>query len=292
MKISRDQVIATIAVLVFAVSFIMYLITGPHLGGLAGGKSYVYYCADSETIRATFSGTKVKLTLSDGRILNLRQSLAQTGIRYEGVIEGNSVVLAGEGYNLSLSEGGQITYRSCTAAKINSNDTSGMSTYTDSARTFSFTFPSGLQPAGTDPGYLIGWSTLATSPGTILARVMIPRTYMPYTNFADARFTIGMSVDSASVAECVQPRLGTIADGSGRLALPTFTKITFASAGAGNIYETTSYRALHDNACYSIEYTIHYTQLDNYPAGTVTAFDKQKLVTMLDEMAKSFKFLK
>jgi hypothetical protein len=70
-----------------------------------------------------------------------------------------------------------------------------------------------------------------------------------------------------------------------------FTKVSFQGAGAGNRYDTTSYRVVRDNQCYAVEYTIHYGVLENYPKGSVKAFDEAKVQSALDEVAQSFQFL-
>ena len=71
-----------------------------------------------------------------------------------------------------------------------------------------------------------------------------------------------------------------------------FTKITLSDAGAGNFYNTTSYRTIYHNQCYAIEYTIHSTNIGNYsPDQGITEFDQTKIVPLLENMVQSFKFL-
>ena len=71
-----------------------------------------------------------------------------------------------------------------------------------------------------------------------------------------------------------------------------FSKFTLNDAGAGNLYETTSYRGLFDGDCYAIEYTIHSTNIGNYsPDQGVKEFDKVKVQEELEKILDSFKFL-
>lgn len=62
--------------------------------------------------------------------------------------------------------------------------------------------------------------------------------------------------------------------------------------GAGNYYETTSYRTVYNDECYAIEYTIHSTNIDNYsPDQGITKFDKEKITSILDAMVQSFNLI-
>ena len=71
-----------------------------------------------------------------------------------------------------------------------------------------------------------------------------------------------------------------------------FTKFTFSDAGAGNLYETVSYRTKRGGECYVVEYTIHSTNIGMYsPDQGIKEFDRAKVVNMLEKMAKSFRFL-
>ncbi len=120
----------------------------------------------------------------------------------------------------------------------------------------------------------------------------IPKMFEPQTNFADAKLTVGRSGDAMAVKECLSP--GT--EGSTSFAATTingidFLKATSSDAGAGNYYETTSYRTLHAGQCYAIEYTIHSSQIGNYPPEyQLKPFDKTKLTDVLDRIVGTFKF--
>lgn len=71
-----------------------------------------------------------------------------------------------------------------------------------------------------------------------------------------------------------------------------FTVFHSNDAGAGNYYETTSYRTLHAGQCYAIEYTIHSGQIANYPARYgLKPFDEAQLTDVLDRIVGTFKFL-
>lgn len=132
-------------------------------------------------------------------------------------------------------------------------------------------------------------------PGQKLLTITIPSAFEPETNFADATFTVGKGSAQSSVADCLTPDQ-TGGPGTG-VATTTINGVNFsifqsASAGAGNFYETTSYRTIHEGSCYAVEYTIHSSQIANYPSSyNLQPFDPNQLTTVLDRIVGTFKFL-
>lgn len=133
-------------------------------------------------------------------------------------------------------------------------------------------------------------------PGAIFFTLIIPKAFEPQTNFDDAKLTVASSHNKKAIADCLAP------DASGGPAAAVtstatingiaFTIFSSSDAGAGNYYETKSYRALHAGQCYAIEYTIHSSQIMNYPAEyNLHQFDKAKLTDVLDRIVGTFKFL-
>ncbi len=132
------------------------------------------------------------------------------------------------------------------------------------------------------------------APGNLFFTLTIPRAFEPQTNFADAKLTIASSHNGQAVADCMKvdasggPRTATSSAVVGGVP---FTIFPSNGAGAGNYYETTSYRAVHDGACWAIEYTIHSSQIANYPAEyELKPFDKARLVDVLDRIVHTFTF--
>lgn len=161
-------------------------------------------------------------------------------------------------------------------------------TFTDTSNTFSFTYPAALTATNGDSAK--PWRTNTTVAGKQLATVTIPGSSQPNTNFSEATFTVGSSSNAAAVKNCTTPQNGERAKGTAVIDGVTYTKITLTDAGAGNYYDTTNYRNVHNSQCYAVEYTIHSTNFANYPAGTITEFDTQKVVADLESMAQSFSF--
>jgi len=122
----------------------------------------------------------------------------------------------------------------------------------------------------------------------------IPKAFEPQTNFADAKLTVGMSKNAAAVAQCLIPEPtepNQIPTSTVTLNGSVFTVFHFADAGAGNYYETTSYRALHAGACWAVEYTIHSSQIGNYPSAyNLKPFNEMALHDVLDRIVGTFRF--
>ena len=140
------------------------------------------------------------------------------------------------------------------------------------------------------------WRTNSPNvPGLKVLTITIPSAFEPQTNFVDANLTIGYSANNIALEQC----LNQDQSGGGVMATSTavingihFEVFHSSDAGAGNIYETTSYRTLHAGACYAVEYTIHSSQIANYPAQYgLKPFDEAQLTDVLDRMVGTFTFL-
>jgi hypothetical protein len=139
------------------------------------------------------------------------------------------------------------------------------------------------------------WRLNANASGVKYFTLTVPRAFEPQTNFADATLTVGASGNSATVAACLTP------DQSGGPATATssatinginFTVFTSDGAGAGNYYETTSYRTIHAGKCYAVEYTVHSGQIANYPASySLQPFSEQQINSVMQSIVGTFKFI-
>jgi membrane-bound inhibitor of C-type lysozyme len=256
-----------------------------------------YSCDSNKTIGAQYSQNAVILALSDGRTLTIPQTQSGSGIRYEvqatstdGTIA--DVVFSSEGNDASLMENASTTYQDCLAGTVTPGAVSN--TFTDESKMFSFSYPSDLSVTGDGGGYSQNWMVNATTSGMILAEINVPQSYESGTNFGDAKFTVGTSADPSAVATCLtyNPTGGkATASTTSTIDGTTYTILQSSDAGAGNYYDTTSYRTERGSQCYAIEYTIHYANFQNYPKGAVKQFDEAALKTKLDAIAQSFMFL-
>lgn len=172
--------------------------------------------------------------------------------------------------------------------------TSTVKTYQDPEGRFSFIYPNhftvtGEENASTSP---TGWSNFSAEPGRVLARIKVPREYAPQTNFSEAWFTVGWSNSAKAIRSCIQNPGNGVNISDATIDGISYKKLNSTDAAAGNLYETTAYRAILDGDCYSLEYTIHSTNIGNYdPNMGIKEFDKAKIQNELDSIAKSFHFL-
>lgn len=172
-------------------------------------------------------------------------------------------------------------------------NTASWQTYQDSAKGLSVSYPLDFDVMTDNlPGSDASWRANSGGvSGMTLFTLTVPKAFEPQTNFADAKFTIGKSNDAAAVKDCLTP------DPSGGPGAATstvfvngtnYTVFTASDAGAGNLYDSTSYRTVLDGACYAIEYTIHSTQLANYPASYgLTQFDEARVKDVLDRIVST-----
>lgn len=138
------------------------------------------------------------------------------------------------------------------------------------------------------------WRKDSLGKGLVLAKIFIPKVYMSGTNFSSASLNIGSSSDPKEIAVCSEASLfsGEISQGNKDINNFSFTRFYVTDAGAGNYYETTSYRGLLDGDCYVLEYTIHSTNINNYSAEqNIQEFDKQKIQNEFESIIDSFVFL-
>jgi membrane-bound inhibitor of C-type lysozyme len=243
-----------------------------------------YLCRGGKSITADYEGETVTLTLSDTRAFVLPQAVSASGIRYEK----DGVIFTAKGANATLEEGDRITYADCVATESPDGGPAagGSRQFTDSAGTFTFRYPESVAVTGGTSDFTPGWSAGETTSGILLARGTLGRGFQQSTNFSNATFTVGTSVEPSAVASCLAGATSTrISNGV------TYSVIGESDAAAGNRYDTTKYRTLRDNQCYSVEYTIHSTNLGNYsPDQNIREFDRAAVTAVLEEMFSSFQF--
>jgi membrane-bound inhibitor of C-type lysozyme len=249
-----------------------------------------YLCRDGKTMDASFREGSVILTLSDTRALVLPQAVSGSGIRYEK----DTVAFVSKGNNAFLTEGDETTYADCVENGSAQTSQAGTRQFSDSAGTFTFTYPDTVTVSGGEIGYTDSWMTNATSSGILLAKALLSNTTAPKTNFSNATLTVGTSANPTAVSTCL-----THNPSGGAPAAPTtktingvtFTVLTSSDAGAGNRYDTTSYRVVRNNQCYVVEYTIHSTNIQNYDESQgIKEFDRNAVASVLENIIASFEF--
>jgi hypothetical protein len=67
----------------------------------------------------------------------------------------------------------------------------------------------------------------------------------------------------------------------------TYSVATTSGAGAGNRYEESVYAIADSKPCTAVRYFVHYSVFENYPAGTVTEFNRAELLSSFDAIRRS-----
>ncbi len=249
-----------------------------------------YSCDSGTTISASYSDKAAALTLSDGRTFTLPQTASADGAQYGK----DTILFVTKGAQAFLTEGDTTTYNNCIDNSAGGVSVNGIKTFTDQGKTFTVSYPDTFILSGSAIGYTENWKTNTDSTlGVILATITSPANYQPKTNFGDAKFTVGTSSDLKAIKGCLADTSGQgVTKSTVVINKVPFTKFVSVDAGAGNRYETDSFRAIQNDQCYAIEYTIHYAVLDNYdPSSGIKAFDQKKVHAVLDGIVKSFSFL-
>ncbi len=132
-------------------------------------------------------------------------------------------------------------------------------------------------------------------PGVKYFTLTVPPSFEPQTNFADATLTVGASGNNGAVSQCMTPdQSGGSVTATSSVTINGIPFIVFKSnsAGAGSIYETTSYRMLHAGQCYAIEYTVHSSQIANWPSSyNLQPFSESQIDSLMNTIVGTFKFL-
>lgn len=261
------MIAVSVFVLLLAIS-IVYLYSRDRQDKVEDKSTFSFYCEEGMVI-AKFSTSSVHLSLKNGnKEIDLPQDVSGSGARFS---DGN-MEFWNKGDNAFINEGDKSLYTNCVTGSLKLNK--DINTWTDAGETFSFDYPNTFNLYGSDGSYDIDWSSGSQLAGQLLVKVVLPKTFLPNTNFSDSYFTVGVSSDPEALKDCA-----------------TTTKSS--DAGAGNLYETTSQKFIKDNICYAIEYTIHSTNIGNYsPDQNIKEFDKNKVENIFQKIVQSFRFLK
>ena len=126
-----------------------------------------------------------------------------------------------------------------------------------------------------------------------LTRVSLATTSFFGTNLHEAYVEIGIDanpLDSNQVNKCLQPKDWEKSQGVITIGQKEFSSFVGNDAGAGNLYESQTYRRVQDGHCYEIAEVLHSSNIGNYEPGTIKEFDKKYFSAVLDKIATSFEF--
>ncbi len=166
--------------------------------------------------------------------------------------------------------------------------------YTNSKYGFELSYPQNLQLTenGTDSAQ---WVYFDYYQGEKIVSANILKSDYQNTNLGEASLNIGVSQDPGVVINCLrlQTELGEAKDATQTINGIVFKRFDSSGAGAGNFYETQSYRTVKNNICYALEISIHSMNIGNYPQElNIKEFDRNKIISDLTSVLNTFKFSK
>lgn len=175
------------------------------------------------------------------------------------------------------------------------SDPSEWQTYADSSAGYSIAYPIDFSAnESNSPAPSTDWyaNNVEQTPGIKTFTLTVPASFEPQTNFVDATLTVGYSQNDKAIADCLIAQNGEATTSTQTIGNATFTVFTSNNAGAGQLYETTSYRTTHAGACYAVEYTVHSAELGNFPASyNLQQFNESQVDSLLNRIVGTFTFL-
>jgi membrane-bound inhibitor of C-type lysozyme len=241
-----------------------------------------FACVGDKTIHAVFYSDEVHLDLSDGRSMNLPQTMSGSGIRYANKDE--SFVFWSKGNTAFVTEGAdeKETFSDC----ILLSDLPGTGDWTSFASPafgFSVRYPRGYT---VDPAYRYQ----ALGPGKEISGVSftIPEAMTKGTNLgSDTRVSVetlpkAESCTAGPFLSSVMGKVRKVKEGG-----VEYSVAELDDAGAGNLFEEHVYALVGTSPCLAVRYFIHSANIGNFDPGTVRAFDKPALLRPFDKIRKS-----
>lgn len=253
-----------------------------------------YLCKDGKSIKADyFEGEiievqpdempiptgEVKVVLSDGRELILPQTISASGVRYAN--EDDSIIFWSKGNGAFLLEDDVQTYSGCI---IVSEDPGGLSSiYLDNEGEFLLRYPAGYR---VDTEYKYS----ALGPGKEIegTKFIIPESISEGTNLSS--FDTGISIEMIPIVENCNAGLFLQENIEIEEKVEDETIYSFATSvegGAGNRYEEQVWVMPTIHNCVAVRYFIHSTNIENYPEGEVSEFNKDTLLSQFDKIRRS-----
>lgn len=219
----------------------------------------------------------VKIALSDGRKLDLAQTISADGARYANLDESFVFWSKGNGA-LVLENNQEKSYIGCVLVVHEPAGSDLSQIYSNGAQGFSIRLP---QDYTVDEPYEYQLNPDKKISGV---RFKISGSLSEGTNLSSDSY---VSIELLpQTAEC---SASLFLDGDHPVAEKnengqTYSVAQASNAGAGNRYEETVYAISGTNPCIAIRYFIHYGVIQNYPEGSVKEFDQQALLKQFDQI--------
>jgi hypothetical protein len=178
------------------------------------------------------------------------------------------VALAGVALLYYLPISRSLTNSEASPSPTATPDYSGWKSYLNQKFGISLKYPPSFKLVPGRSGPLAEWQLYGLTSGTEIVSIEIPSSFQIRTNLIGAVLRVGLSSDPTAIKECLNPpeEFGyKNAYIQRKIGGVVFRKFTRSEGAAGNFYDFTSYRAIRDGGCEVFEYSIHKTNLENYP---------------------------
>jgi membrane-bound inhibitor of C-type lysozyme len=222
----------------------------------------------------------VKLVLSDGRKLELSQTISADGSRYANS-DGSFVFWSKGNGALVLENDSEKDFSGCLILK---RDPGGLpNVFHDGVVGFSIRYPAGYM---IDTAY--EYQGLGPGKGIGGAKLTVPADIAVGTNLSG--FDTGVSIESIpAVQDC---HAGLFLDGNVNTQTVSdsgtdYSFTTMTQGAAGNRYEEDVWAIPGSDPCVAVRYLVHSTVIENYPAGTVSEFDRTGLLGQFDKIRRT-----
>ncbi len=253
----------------------------------------VYYQGEStpsaDPSQPPIPGGSVTVTLSDGRTMTLKQTISADGTRYANADE--SFVFWGKGNGALVLENNQSkSYIGCIQVALAPADGSLPQVYSNSSEGFSLRLPS-LATTANSNGYKVDasykYQNLGPGKDIYGVKFTIPASLAKGTNLSTDSYISVEEIPKATTCTASlftdQGTKATTVTDNG----VTYSQIITGDAGAGNRYDETIYAIPGTSPCVAVRYFIHYGAFENYPAESITQFDKQALISTFDQIRRT-----
>lgn len=235
-------------------------------------------------------GGSVKLALSDGRNLTLKQTVSAGGTRYSdgdpqaqpGQAGAENFVFWSKGNTaLVLENNEEKSYLGCIPVV---DDPGGLpQIYSSGSQGFSIRYPAGYTLdesytyTGLGPVQTIKGTKFAVDPAIVSGTNLSPDSYVSVEPMAGA-----VNSCSAEIYLSNARSAGFVDEGGRRFSVASST-----GAAAGNRYEETVFATPVQDGCMAVRYFVHYGAIGNYPEGQVKEFDRAALLSQFDQIRRS-----
>lgn len=225
----------------------------------------------------------VVLKLDDGRNFDLNQTVSADGGRYTNKDE--SFVFWDKGDTVMILEfDTEKNYTGCKKYDPIVNSYTNLVSYLDPTYNFTIKYPKDYSQ---DKKYQ--YTNLGPGKSINGIKFTIPKIYTNGNNLSsDSYFSVENILNSKSCSASLF--LDNVISQNISVNGSDYSFASSTSAGAGNRYEEHIYAFPKNNVCFAVRYFIHYSVIENYPAGIIVEFNKDNLLKEFDAIRDSLNF--